>query len=175
MNIKITGRNIDVTDAIKDYVEKRLERLEKFEGNNTDVNVVCSVEREDQIVEMQVSHDGDFIRIEEKNPDLYASIDLAIDKVERQMGKGKEKRNDRNKEESLKEKIMGMFSGKEADEVGEITKTKTYEIKPITVEDAKLKLEEKEDMFMAFVNADNNQVNVIYQRGDGTFGIVVPE
>lgn len=175
MNIKITGRNIDVTDAIKDYVEKRLERLEKFEGNNTDVNVVCSVEREDQIVEMQVSHDGDFIRIEEKNPDLYASIDLAIDKVERQMRKGKEKRNDRNKQESLKEKIMGMFSGKEADEVGEITKTKTYEIKPITIEDAKLKLEEKEDMFMAFVNADNNQVNVIYQRGDGTFGIVVPE
>lgn len=175
MNIKITGRNIDVTDAIKDYVEKRLERLEKFEGNNTDVNVVCSVEREDQIVEMQVSHDGDFIRIEEKNPDLYASIDLAIDKVERQMRKGKEKRNDRNKQESLKEKIMGMFSGKEADEVGKITKTKTYEIKPITVEDAKLKLEEKEDMFMAFVNADNNQVNVIYQRGDGTFGIVVPE
>lgn len=175
MNIKITGRNIDVTDAIKDYVEKRLERLEKFEGNNTDVNVVCSVEREDQIVEMQVSHDGDFIRIEEKNPDLYASIDLAIDKVERQMRKGKEKRNDRNKQESLKEKIMGMFSGKEADEVGEITKTKTYEIKPITVEDAKLKLEEKEDMFMAFVNADNNQVNVIYQRGDGTFGIVVSE
>lgn len=175
MNIKITGRNIDVTGAIKDYVEKRLERLEKFEGNNTDVNVVCSVEREDQIVEMQVSHDGDFIRIEEKNPDLYASIDLAIDKVERQMRKGKEKRNDRNKQESLKEKIMGMFSGKEADEVGEITKTKTYEIKPITVEDAKLKLEEKEDMFMAFVNADNNQVNVIYQRGDGTFGIVVQE
>ena len=175
MRFIITGRNIDVTDAIKDYVEKRLERLEKFEGNNTDVNVVCSVEREDQIVEMQVSHDGDFIRIEEKNPDLYASIDLAIDKVERQMRKGKEKRNDRNKQESLKEKIMGMFSGKEADEVGEITKTKTYEIKPITVEDAKLKLEEKEDMFMAFVNADNNQVNVIYQRGDGTFGIVVPE
>ena len=94
MNIKITGRNIDVTDAIKDYVEKRLERLEKFEGNNTDVNVVCSVEREDQIVEMQVSHDGDFIRIEEKNPDLYASIDLAIDKVERQMRKGKEKRKE---------------------------------------------------------------------------------
>ena len=175
MRFIITGRNIDVTDAIKDYVEKRLERLEKFEGNNTDVNVVCSVEREDQIVEMQVSHDGDFIRIEEKNPDLYASIDLAIDKVERQMRKGKEKRNDRNKQESLKEKIMGMFSGKEADEVGEITKTKTYEIKPITVEDAKLKLEEKEDMFMAFVNADNNQVNVIYQRGDGTFGIVVSE
>ncbi len=175
MNIKITGRNIEVTDAIKDYVEKRLERLEKFEGNNTDVNVVCSVEREEQIVEMQINYNGDFIRIEERNPDLYASIDLAIDKVERQMRKGKEKKNDKNRQESLKEKILGMFSGKEATEVGEITKTKTYEIKPITLEDAKLKLEEKEDMFMAFVNSSDNKVNVIYQRGDGTFGVVIPE
>lgn len=175
MNIKITGRNIEVTDAIKDYVAKRLERLEKFEGNNTDVNVVCSVEREEQIVEMQINYNGDFIRIEERNPDLYASIDLAIDKVERQMRKGKEKKNDKNRQESLKEKILGMFSGKEATEIGEVTKTKTYEIKPITLEDAKLKLEEKEDMFMAFVNASDNKVNVIYQRGDGTFGVVVPE
>lgn len=175
MNIKITGRNIEVTDAIKDYVTKRLERLEKFEGNNTDVNVVCSVEREEQIVEMQINYNGDFIRIEERNPDLYASIDLAIDKVERQMRKEKEKKNDKNRQESLKEKILGMFSGKEATEIGEVTKTKTYEIKPITIEDAKLKLEEKEDMFMAFVNASDNKVNVIYQRGDGTFGVVVPE
>lgn len=175
MNIKITGRNIEVTDAIKDYVTKRLERLEKFEGNNTDVNVVCSVEREEQIVEMQINYNGDFIRIEERNPDLYASIDLAIDKVERQMRKEKEKKNDKNRQESLKEKILGMFSGKEATEIGEVTKTKTYEIKPITLEDAKLKLEEKEDMFMAFVNASDNKVNVIYQRGDGTFGVVVPE
>ncbi len=175
MNIKIMGRNIEVTDAMKDYIEKKLERLEKFEGKNTDVTVTCGVEREDQIVEIQVNKDGDFIRIEEKNPDLYASIDLAIDKVERQMRKGKERRNDKNKQEALKEKLMGMFSGKDTEEAGTITKTKCYEIKPITVEDAKLKLEENEDMFLVFVNADNNEVNVIYQRGDGTFGIVVPE
>lgn len=175
MNIKVTGRNIEVTDAIREYIEKRLEKLEKFEGNNTDINVVCSVEREDQIVEMQVNNNGEFIRIEEKNDDLYASIDLAVDKVERQMRKEKEKRNDKNKQESLKEKLLGMFNGKETAEAGTITKTKCYEIKPITVEDAKLKLEENEDMFMAFVNAENNEVNIIYQRGDGTFGIVIPE
>ncbi|MBQ9267536.1 MAG: ribosome-associated translation inhibitor RaiA [Clostridia bacterium] len=175
MNIKITGKGLEVTDAMKDYIEKRLERLEKFEGRNTDVNVVCSVEREDQIVEMQVNHEGEFIRIQEKNVDFYASVDLAIDKVERQMRKGKEKRNDRNKRDSLKAKIMGMFAAEESSEAGAITKTKHYEIKPITVEDAKLKLDEKDDMFLAFLNVDTNQVNVIYQRGDGTYGIVVPE
>ena len=67
MNIKITGRSIEVTDAMKDYIEKRLERLEKFEGKNTDVNVVCSVEREDQIAEIQINHDGEFLRVEERN------------------------------------------------------------------------------------------------------------
>lgn len=175
MNIKVTGRNIEITDAIRDYVEKRVERLEKFEGKNTEINAVCSVEREEQIVEMQVKYDGEFIRIEERNEDLYASIDLALDKVERQMRKEKEKRSDRSKNVSFKEKFLNVFNHAEVENSGEITKTKCYEIKPITVEDAKLKLEENGDMFLVFVNAENNQVNVIYQRGDGSFGIVLPE
>ena len=161
MNVKITGKGLEVTEAMKEYIEKRLERLEKFEGRNTEINVTCSVEREDQIVEMQLNHNGEFIRIQEKNTDFYASVDLAIDKVERQMRKEKEKRNDKNKRESLKAKIMGMFATAESPEAGAVTKTKHYEIKPITVEDAKLKLDEHDDMFMAFLNAETNQVNVI--------------
>lgn len=175
MNIKVTGKNIEITDSIREYVEKRAERLEKFEGKNTEINAVCSVEREEQIVEIQVKHDGEFIRIEERNQDLYASIDLALDKVERQMRKEKEKRNDRSRNTSFKEKFMNVFNHAEAENSGEVTKTMCYEIKPITVEDAKLKLEENGDMFLVFVNAENNEVNVIYQRGDGTFGIVIPE
>ena len=176
MNIKVTGRNIEITDSIREYVEKRVERLEKFEGKNTEINVVCSVEREDQLVEMQVKYDGEFIRIEERNSDLYASIDLALDKVERQMRKEKEKRTAKNgRNTSFKEKFMNVFNHTEVENAGEVTKTMCYEIKPVTVEDAKLKLEENGDMFLAFVNAENNQVNVIYQRGDGSFGIVIPE
>ena len=176
MNIKVTGRNIEITDSIREYVEKRAEKLEKFEGKNTEINAVCSVEREEQIVEIQVKHDGDFIRIEERNQDLYASIDLALDKVERQMRKEKEKRSAKNgRNTSFKEKFLNVFNHAEAENSGEVTKTMCYEIKPITVEDAKLKLEENGDMFLAFVNAENNEVNVIYQRGDGTFGIVIPE
>lgn len=175
MNIKVTGKNIEITDSIREYIEKRVERLEKFEGKNTEINVVCSVEREEQIVEVQINHDGEFIRVEERNQDLYASIDLAMDRAERQLRKDKEKKLDKTRETSLKEKIMGMFKGEDKENIGQVTKNKSYEIKPITVEDAKLKLEEKKDMFMPFVNVETNEVNVIYQRGDGTYGLVVPE
>ena len=175
MNIKVTGKNIEITDSIREYIEKRVERLEKFEGKNTEINVVCSVEREEQIVEVQINHDGEFMRVEEKNQDLYASVDLAMDRAERQLRKDKEKKLDKTRDASLKDKILGMFKGDDVENKGQITKNKNYEIKPISVEDAKLKLDEKKDMFMPFVNVETNEVNVIYQRGDGTYGLVVPE
>jgi putative sigma-54 modulation protein len=173
MNIKITGKNIEITDAIREYIEKKLERLEKFEGRNTDVFVTCSTEREEQIAEMQINYDGDFLKIEEANQDLYASIDLAIDKAERQMRREKEKKSDKGKNESIKDMFVNMFKG-ETTEKNEITKTKTYDIKPITVEDAKLKIGEKQDLFLTFINVDTGEVNVLYKREDNSFGIVVP-
>ncbi len=175
MNIKVTGKNIEITDAIREYIEKKCERLEKFEGKNTEVNATCSVEREDQIVEIRIKTDGGFMRVEEKNPDLYASIDLAIDRAERQLRKDKEKKSGRNRNESLKERLMSMFSDENVEQKGQITMIRSYEIKPISVEDAKLKVEGTPDMFLPFVNIETNEVNVIYQRGDGTFGVVVPE
>lgn len=176
MNIKVVGKNIEITAAIKEYIEKRVERLEKFEAKNTEVTVVCSVEREEQIVEIQINQNGEFIRIEEKNNDLYASVDLAIDKAERQLRKEKEKRVDKNREESLKEKVLGLFRDGDEENAGKVTKTKCYDLKPITLEDAKLKLEDKKDtLFMPFVNVETKEVNVLYKREDGSYGIVVPE
>ncbi len=176
MNIKVVGKNIEITAAIKEYIEKRVEKLEKFEAKNTDVTVVCSVEREEQIVEIQINQNGEFIRIEEKNNDLYASVDLAMDKAERQLRKEKEKRVDKNREESLKEKVLGIFRGGDEENIGKVTKTKCYDLKPITLEDAKLKLEDKKDiLFMPFVNVETKEVNVLYKREDGSYGIVVPE
>ena len=176
MNIKVVGKNIEITAAIKEYIEKRVEKLEKFEAKNTDVTVVCSVEREEQIVEIQINQNGEFIRIEEKNNDLYASVDLAMDKAERQLRKEIEKRVDKNREESLKEKVLGIFRGGDEENIGKVTKTKCYDLKPITLEDAKLKLEDKKDiLFMPFVNVETKEVNVLYKREDGSYGIVVPE
>ncbi len=175
MNIKIVGKNIEITDAIKEYIEKRAERFEKFESKNTEVTVVCELEREEQIVEIQINQNGEFIRVEERNNDLYASVDLAIDKAERQLRREKEKRVDKNRDLSLKDKVINLFKGDE-EKKGQITKEKIYEVKPISEEDAKLKLEEKkDDMFLPFVNVETKAVEVIYRRKNGSFGIVRPE
>lgn len=177
MNLKVMGKNIEITEAIKEYIEKRVERLEKFEGDNTEVTVVCSVEREEQVVEIQINQNGEFIRIEEKNDDLYASVDLAIDKAERQMRKEKEKKAKKNKDASIKDKILKTFvpvEGKE--EKRDVSKTLYYDVKPLTLEDAKKKMEERnDDLFMPFVDAETGEVNVLYKRDDGTYGIVIPE
>lgn len=175
MNIKVTGKNIEITDAIREYVEGKSDRLEKFENENTELNVVCSVEREEQIVELQLSHNGDFIKIEERNNDLYASIDLAMDRLERQMRKEKEKKADKNKDASLKDKIFDMVSNIVNKKEGEITKTKCYEIKPISLEDAKLQLSSSDALFLPFIDIDSKAVHILYKRGDSTFGLVIPE
>ena len=175
MNIKVTGKNIEITDAIRQYVEDKSDRLSKFENSNTELNVVCSVEREQQIVELQLSHNGDFTKIEERNDDLYASIDLALDRLERQMRKDKEKKADKNKDASLKDKFLNMISNSASKDEGEVTKTKCYEIKPITLEDAKLKLSASDDMFLVYIDAETKEVNVLYKRSDSSFGLVIPE
>lgn len=176
MNIKVVGKNIEITEAIREYIEKRFEKFEKFELDNSEITVSCSVEREEQIVDIQINKSGDFIRIEERNNDLYASIDLAIDRVARQLRKDKEKKLDKSRNESLKDKIMGIFKDETPDRAGEITKTKVYEAKPLSIEDAKLKLmDKKEDLFIVFNNLETNEINVLYKREDGSFGIVVPE
>lgn len=175
MNIKVTGKNIEITEAIRQYINDKADRLEKFEDANTELNVVCKVEREDQIVEMQLSSNGDFIKIEEKNNDLYASIDLALDRLERQMRKSKEKVLDRNKNAELKEKNIDRTKAPETSKDGEVTVVRNYDLKPLSIEDAKLTLSSSDALFLTYVDVDSKSVNVLYKRVDGSFGLVVPE
>ena len=91
------------------------------------------------------------------------------------MRKEKEKKADKNKDSSIKEKIFNLISKTNTHEEGQITKTKCFEIKPISVDDAKLKLSSSDDTFLAFVNCDTKMVNVLYKRTDNTFGLVIPE
>ncbi len=175
MNIKVTGKNLDITDAIRSYVTDKADRLEKFEGANTELNVVCKVEREDQIAEMQLSHNGEFIKIEEKNEDLYAAIDLAFDRLERQMRKAKEKIIDRAKNEGFDEKAARRLNVPSVPRNGEVTITRGYSMKPLTLEDSKLALSDAAALFLTYVDFDTKQVNVLYKRVDGDFGLVIPE
>jgi len=102
-------------------------------------------------------------------------MDLAMDRIERQMRKEKEKKADKNKDASLKDKLFDMVSNIVNNKEGEVTKTKCYEIKPLSLEDAKLRLSASDDLFLPFIDASSKAVHVLYKRSDSTFGLVIPE
>jgi len=177
MNIVITGKELKATEAIKEYVEKKLERIERyFEGAEIDVSVKIKTERAYQIAEMQVNVKGETLRAVTETKDLYASIDKDIDILEGQIRKVKTRKERMNKDESIRLKENASFEGIPALE-NEVIKTLYYDIKPISVEDAKLKLEEKVgNIFLTFVNVDTGKVNVLFKLKDSNnYGVVEPE
>lgn len=177
MDIVITGKELKATEAIKEYVEKKLERIEKyFEGEEINVSVKIKSEKSSQIAEMQVNVKAYTIRAVTETKDLYASIDKDIDILEGQIRKIKTKKEKINKDESIRLKESASLEGNAVVE-NEVIKTLYYDIKPISIEDAKLKLEEKVgNIFLTFVNVDTGKVNVIFRLKDSeNFGIVEPE
>ena len=176
MNIKITGKELKATEAIKDYIEKKADRLVKYFGEDFDLYATIKTEGAEQIAEMDVKAVGERIRAVTAHRDLYASIDKDIDILEGQARKVKTKKDKQNMTESIRMK-ESLKLEEEYEVEGEILKTLYYEIKPLAPEDAKLKLEERpQDKFLTFINLENNKVNVIYRLKDGkNFGIVEPE
>ena len=177
MNIVITGKELKATDAIKDYVHKKLDRIEKyFEGEEINVAVKIKNEKNAQIAEIQVNVKSYSIRAVTETKDLYASIDKDIDILEGQIRKIKTRKEKMNKDDSIRLKESNSLDGVSVIE-NEVIKTLYYDIKPISVEDAKLKLEEKTgNIFLTFVNIDTGKVNVIFKLKDSNnYGIVEPE
>jgi len=178
MNIKITGKDLKATEAIKDYTEKKLTRLVKyFDTEDLDASVTIRMERELQIAEIGVTYRGEKYRAVTENKDLYASIDKNIDILEGQVRKMKTKKERMNKEESIKVKDEANIASHEIAIENEIIKTSYYDIKPMAIEDAKLKLQEKSgNTFLTFINVDTGKVNVIYRLKDNkNYGISEPE
>lgn len=173
MQIKITGKELKVTEAINDYVERKMDRVAKY-FEDAEADVVLKVEKTAQIAEIKVSANGEIFRAVTEDKDLYASIDKDIDILEGQIRKFKTKKEKMMKDASLKN--LGIEE-KTHEVTDEILKTEFYEIKPMTPEDAKLKLQEKpSQMFFTFVNVETNKVNVIHKLKDGkNFGLIEPE
>ena len=173
MKVQIVGKDLKITEGINDYIERKLERIDKyFEESSAEVTV--KTEKNEQIAEMVVITNGGKYRAIAEEKDLYASIDKAMDILEGQIRKGKTKKEKMMREGSIKD----LNIAKEEKEISdEILKYSYYDIKPLTTEDAKLKLQEKSNnVFLAFLNVDTNKVNVIYKLKDGkNFGIVEPE
>ena len=173
MQIKITGKELKVTDAINDYVEKKMERISKY-FEDAEADVVIKVEKALQIAEIKVSANGEMFRAVTEDKDLYASIDKDIDILEGQIRKFKTKKERMLKDSTLKVLEVEAPAHEVSDE---ILKTSYYEIKPMTAEDAKLKLQERPaNTFLTFVNVETGKVNVIHKLKDGrNYGLIEPE
>lgn len=175
VNIKITGKDVKATGAIQEYVEKKMDRIEKYFEGNVDVAVTIKTEKTEQIAEMSVKVKQDTYRAVTSHKDMYASIDRDIDILEGQIRKIKTRKDKANKDDSIK--AMNADIKEENVIENEIIKTIYYDIKPMTAEDAKLKLQEKpQDRFITFINQDTNKVNVLFKMKDNkNFGLVEPE
>ena len=174
MEIKVLGKGIDVTEAIKEYTERKLDRIDKY-FDSSEAEVTIRTEKKDQIAEIKVIGNGVNYRAESEEKDLYASIDKVIDILEGQIRKTKTKKEKTMKEGSLKMQIQDQ--AKEAEIANEILKYGYYEIKPLAEEDAMLELQERPTHnFLPFINIETNKVCVIYKLKDGkNYGIVEPE
>ena len=177
MNVKITGKDFEVTESIKDYIERKLERLVKYFGDEFDVTATIKTEGNEQVAELHVSAEGQVLRAVTAHRDLYASIDKDIDILEGQIRKMKTKKERQNMSDSIRMKEE-MNNISEANEIeDEIIKTLFYSIKPMAPEDAKLELQGKpKNSFMPFINIETGKVNVIYKLKDNkNYGLVEPE
>ena len=177
MNITITGKELKATDAIKNYVEKKLARIEKYFIND-EIEVAVTIKKENttsQIAEIYVTAKGVSYKAVTEDKDLYASIDKDIDILEGQIRKAKAKREKMQKDSSIKQ--MNFNGVEEVKIEDEVIKSIVYDLKPISVEDAKIKLKEKKgNIFYTFVNVDTGKVNVIFKIKDSNnFGLVEPE
>ena len=177
MTIKITGKDVKATEAIKEYLSKKLDRVQKYFDEELQVTLTIKVEGNEQIAEIGVVVKGSMFRAVTADKDLYASMDKDIDILEGQIRKWKTKRDKQTKDDSLKQ-INAQNAQNDVPEItNEIIKTLYYEVKPMHPDDAKLKLQEKmNNQFLVFINVETNKVNVIYKLKDGkNYGLVEPE
>ena len=172
MKYNIRGDKMVITDAIKDYTENKLSRLEKyFKDDDIKANVLARVRGKSQIVEVTIPTSKYVLRSEEENEDLYAAIDLVTDKLERQIRKNKTRLN-RNTKESVKEFNFDYEVKDEEASKEKIVKRKNIETKPMDEEEAILEMELLGHSFFVYKDMDTNNTCVLYKRKDGDYGLI---
>lgn len=178
MNYSIRGQQIEVTDALRDYVDKKLSRLDKYfdappvSGGYVTLNVVRGL----HAVEVTIPLTGVVLRAEERSDDMYASIDAVVDKLERQIRKHKTKVNRKFRQEgSLKTLFVedkNAAVASDSDDELELVRTKKFDFKPMDVEEAILQMNMVGHNFFVFSNIDTRSINVVYKRNDGKYGLI---
>lgn len=177
MKFQIRGKNIQLSEALKEYVAKRLGKLDKFIDGNPEAVVTLSVIKDRHRVEVTMPINGYILRGEEESNDMYAAIDLVEEKLEKQVSKYRTRLFKRNKGQS----IRGAAAGTEApasyeeEREPEIVRTKRFAIKPMPLEEAVIQMNLLGHNFYVFLNAATEEINVIYKRKDGNYGLIEPE
>jgi putative sigma-54 modulation protein len=173
MKFMITGKNIALTDALKNTVEKKLGKLEKYFNPEVEIHATLSVQKNRQIIEVTIPFNGVLLRGEESTADMYLSIDNVVDKLEKQIMKHRTRLERRTHDGSLR--LMEVPSEVVEEEEPQVVKTKRFAVKPMDVDEAVLQMDLLGHDFFVFRNADSNEVNVVYKRRDGNVGLIEPE
>ena len=174
MKITISGKNIDVTEGLKAAVNEKLGKLEKYFTPDTTVIVTLSVEKERQKIEGTIPVKGNIIRSEQVSNDMYVSIDLVEEVIERQLRKYKNKIADKQQEAGNFQKEYLEHDYLEDEDI-QIIRTKKFGMKPMYPEDACVQMELLGHTFFVFRNAETDEVNVVYKRKNNTYGLIEPE
>jgi putative sigma-54 modulation protein len=176
MNIQVRGDHLEITDALRDYAEKKIGRLDKYFDMppETVVNVTLSVEKDIHTVEVTMIIGGLILRAEENSPDMYASIDLVTEKLEKQIEKYKTKINRRFRQEGIRTLFKDAGAAHTDAEEPEVVRVKRFAIKPMPVEEAIMQMDLLGHDFFVFSNAETDEVNVVYKRKDGQYGLIEP-
>ncbi len=171
MKVKIVERHTGSSDMLREYVLNKTEGLNRYFDRIISIDVVLSVEKERQIADFHAHlTNRKLIKAQEESSDMYASVDKAIDKLKRQLVKYKDHLNDRGSNVSVHE----VDDSEQTSLHREIIRTRTYFQKPMTPEEAALQLDALEKSFLVFIDAETNEVSVIYHRQDGDYGLIEP-
>ena len=175
MQTSVTFKNIDPSEHLKSYVSDKLDRFDKFLDNPAEANVVLTVEKFRHIAEINIAGDKLTINGSEETNDMYSAIDMALDKLEKQIKKSKQKIRERRSASKNRNRSMLEETDILPDEDTERQiKIRNIEYKPMDIEEAVLQMDLIEDNFLVFTNARSDRINVLYRRKDGHYGLIQP-
>ncbi len=174
MKVIVSGKNVEVTDALRSSVESKISKLDKYFNKDVEAKATLSVEKARQIIEVTIPINGTILRAEETTEDMYASLDKVVDKLTRQLRKHKTKLENRiNKSDTIRFENIPLPQD-EDDTESKIVKTKRFPVKPMSAEEAVLQMELIGHNFFVYTNSDTEEVNVVYKRKDGNYGLIEP-
>lgn len=175
MKIKITGKGMNISDYLRGVVQKKAEKLGRYFKPDTEMSVTLTMEKNRHIAEVTVPIDGILLRSEEATGDMYSSIDAMLKKLERMIRKHRTKLERRLHEDAFKQETAVYEHLDEDDQTPRLVRSKKFSIKPMDTEEAMMQMELIGHSFFVFKNAETNDVNVLYLRNDGNYGLIEPD